>query len=378
MSMSEIKTVINDIINDYNLDIILLVGIVLFGIYTFFLSPLMFVNCTSAVVDGHVVNVTARVSGAVTQSYILKDQEVKKGDLMIEIDVSEYEKELEKLDTQLNINKQKLCILTNQPLKEDLKQKIILTDAEKKDDKKEISNPPKYKQGAKDYTNYSRTYEPEDLAQKNLERKKMVLGDVVQNMSDINVEIEKANTEKKEIVEKKDEFVEIDTSKDTVQSVKKTIKDIEKQKEEIKLKLSGAKIFAPQDGIISGVLISQGDVVNPAEVLCTLIPKQVWILASVNAEDYSKIRIGQSVKITIPNHKHRVFKGTVTSVDIGRKVFRIKHVEQIAELGVEKNNIEKESVLYQIKIDFIEDYSDFNIQPNTPVRAKIQVQSFTN
>ena len=86
-----------------------------------------------------------------------------------------------------------------------------------------------------------------------------------------------------------DEFVEIDTSKDTVQSVKKTIKDIEKQKEEIKLKLSGAKIFAPQDGIISGVLISQGDVVNPAEVLCTLIPKQVWILASVNAEDYSKI-----------------------------------------------------------------------------------------
>ena len=43
MSISEIKTVINDIIDDYNLDIISLVAIILLGIYIFFIVPIMYV-----------------------------------------------------------------------------------------------------------------------------------------------------------------------------------------------------------------------------------------------------------------------------------------------------------------------------------------------
>lgn len=383
MSLSELKIVINEIIDDYNLDIILLVGIIIFGIYTFCFAPLMYVNTTDAVIDGHIINVTSRASGQIVQSYIMKDQEVRKGDLIMEIDSSEYENELIKLDTELEINKQKLRILTNSPLPEDELLKITQENANpfvkkiKPETDKNISKPPSYKKGATDYTNYSRTYEPEDLAQTNLARKKVLLGDAVQRITD--VEIPKDESAKSEEESKKEEInkTKIDVSNDTIDSVRRTMKNLETQKEEVKLRLSGTKVFAPRDGIISSVSISQGDIVNLSDVLCTIIPKQVWVLARVNPEQLPKVQIGQTVKIKIPTYKHRTFKGTITSVDTTSKVYQVKAHEHVPEIGYDGKIIQQEKIPYQIKIDFIEDYSDFRLPPDTEVSAKIQVQSWT-
>ena len=86
MSLQELKIVINDIIDDYNLDIWSLVAIIAFGVYTFLLAPLMYVHTTDAVIDGHIINVTSRASGQIIHSYVMKDQEVRKGDILMEID----------------------------------------------------------------------------------------------------------------------------------------------------------------------------------------------------------------------------------------------------------------------------------------------------
>lgn len=361
MSLSELRTVLNDIVNDYNLDIIALIGIILFGIYTFFIAPKIFVNTTDAVIDGHLINVTSRASGQILQSYIIKDQEVKKGDLIIEIDSTDYKNELIKLETDLEINKEKLRMLTNAPLPEDLEQQP------EQDKQIPTSKPPKYRVGSQDYTNYSRTYEPEDLAQQNLDRKKIIQPE--QNTIIQQPTAEQQNEEEFEVPKPVIDKTKIDISKDTVESVEKEIKNIQTQKEEVKLRLSATRVFAPQDGTIAEVSVSQGDVVNPSDVLCSLIPKQVWVLARVNPVRLPEVKIGQAVRIKVPGYKHRTFKGTITSVDKTAQVYKIKPHEQ---LQTEK------PVAYQIKIDFVEDYSDFILQPETEVRARIQVKSFSS
>ena len=68
MSLSELKTVLNDIVNDYNLDIIALICVILFGVYTFFVAPKIFVNTTDAVIDGHLINVNSRAYGQRSRS----------------------------------------------------------------------------------------------------------------------------------------------------------------------------------------------------------------------------------------------------------------------------------------------------------------------
>lgn len=393
MSLSELRTVINDIIDDYNLDILALAAIIIFGVYLFFIVPIMYVHTTEAVIDGHLINVTSRASGQILHSYIMKDQEVRKGDLLMEIDPKDYEQELIKLETDLEIYKEKLRILTNAPLPEDLAAegenagKIIegannttTRVTETKQDNM-VGRPPSYAQGENNFTNYSRTYIPEDVAQTNLTRKKIAMGDSVQNMSDTAVSNnpqEKPGTVDINIPKSNIDKSKIDVSNDTVESVQKEIKNIQAMEEEVKLNLSCTKVFAPQDGIISGISIAQGDIVNPSDVLCTLIPKQVWVIARVHPSQLGKVQVGQFVKIKIPGYKHRTFKGQVTSVDTTAKVYQVKADEQVAQVDANGQVTTNFEPAYQIKIEFIEDYSDFNLPPDTKVEGQIKVKTFIN
>ncbi len=393
MSLSELRTVINDIIDDYNLDILALAAIIIFGVYLFFIVPIMYVHTTEAVIDGHLINVTSRASGQILHSYIMKDQEVRKGDLLMEIDPKDYEKELIKLETDLEIYKEKLRILTNAPLPEDLAAEgenagktiegannSTTRVTETKQDNM-VGRPPSYAQGENNFTNYSRTYIPEDVAQTNLTRKKIAMGDSVQNMSDTAVSNnpqEKPGTVDINIPKPNIDKSKIDVSNDTVESVQKEIKNIQAMEEEVKLNLSCTKVFAPQDGIISGISIAQGDIVNPSDVLCTLIPKQVWVIARVHPSQLGKVQVGQFVKIKIPGYKHRTFKGQVTSVDTTAKVYQVKADEQVAQVDANGQVTTNFEPAYQIKIEFIEDYSDFNLPPDTKVEGQIKVKTFIN
>lgn len=393
MSLSELRTVINDIIDDYNLDILALAAIIIFGVYLFFIVPIMYVHTTEAVIDGHLINVTSRASGQILHSYIMKDQEVRKGDLLMEIDPKDYEQELIKLETDLEIYKEKLRILTNAPLPEDLAaagenagktiegaNNTTTRVTETKQDNM-VGRPPSYAQGENNFTNYSRTYIPEDVAQTNLTRKKIAMGDSVQNMSDTAVSNnpqEKPGTVDINIPKPNIDKSKIDVSNDTVESVQKEIKNIQAMEEEVKLNLSCTKVFAPQDGIISGISIAQGDIVNPSDVLCTLIPKQVWVIARVHPSQLGKVQVGQFVKIKIPGYKHRTFKGQVTSVDTTAKVYQVKADEQVAQVDANGQVTTNFEPAYQIKIEFIEDYSDFNLPPDTKVEGQIKVKTFIN
>lgn len=393
MSLSELRTVINDIIDDYNLDILALAAIIIFGVYLFFIVPIMYVHTTEAVIDGHLINVTSRASGQILHSYIMKDQEVRKGDLLMEIDPKDYEQELIKLETDLEIYKEKLRILTNAPLPEDLAAEgenagktiegannTTTRVTETKQDNM-VGRPPSYAQGENNFTNYSRTYIPEDVAQTNLTRKKIAMGDSVQNMSDTAVSNnpqEKPGTVDINIPKPNIDKSKIDVSNDTVESVQKEIKNIQAMEEEVKLNLSCTKVFAPQDGIISGISIAQGDIVNPSDVLCTLIPKQVWVIARVHPSQLGKVQVGQFVKIKIPGYKHRTFKGQVTSVDTTAKVYQVKADEQVTQVDANGQVTTNFEPAYQIKIEFIEDYSDFNLPPDTKVEGQIKVKTFIN
>ncbi len=330
MSFKEYKNALNEIINDYNIDIILLVAMIIFGLYAYVIAPVMFVETNDAVIDGHNINVVSRASGIVLESYIIKNQEVNKGDLLIEIDPRGYQIDLAKVQEKIRNKEAKLKEIESGVLP--VKFEKIET-VEKVDEK--------------------------------------------ENKIDKEALVDKKIENSKEIKKEKLEDIE-DVIPETKESIKKDIKELKIEEEELKLCLSSTKIHAPQHGVIKNITAEKDSIINTKDVICTMIPKQVWVLVRVSPEDIEKIQIGQEVKIKVSNYKHRTFKGTVTSVNKSEKENYSNSNDVVRILGKDGKYITQSRSAYPVKVEFVEDYTDFNLPPNKQVKAKIQVVELIN
>jgi RND family efflux transporter MFP subunit len=95
-----------------------------------------------------------------------------------------------------------------------------------------------------------------------------------------------------------------------VESLKNQKAGVEAQLEKAKVQLGYTQIIAPLDGIVDTRAALQGEVVNPAQPIVTLIDQDdLWIRADVEETYIDRIRIGDQMKITLPSGDVRT--GTV-------------------------------------------------------------------
>ncbi len=96
--------------------------------------------------------------------------------------------------------------------------------------------------------------------------------------------------------------------------------------------MRSAKMKAPFSGFIGVKYLDEGDIVNPmmpgGPGLCTLVDiSSVRITTNVSEADFTKLKTGQTVDITVDTYPHRVFKGKVESVvpvgDPASRSFRV-------------------------------------------------------
>ncbi len=356
---------------DYNIDPILFIIAVLITIAVI-LVPMFFVKSSDATIEGHTIDINARVSGQISQSYVTKDQEVKKGDVLFEIDPQEYQIELMKAQSDLAICKAKLKILTNQPYSvSDLQANILI-------DTPAPKQPSRYKAGENNYSQYSKVYDSDELKPKTISQKQAeLLANNASKKSFQDIAKSKTSKIKETTIQQLGDLLsnpsKIDVSKDTVDSINDQIEVLQSQIDELELKLSYTRVCSPKDGIISSISAEQGYYVQTKEPLCTIIPKQVWVTANFSKKDIAKIQVGQFVNIKIPNYRSRLFKGVVASIDTVEVA-----PNQQEEIEVTKDNLELEQPqakkVTNVKIDFVEDYSDFNLLPGVKVLAIVKVK----
>lgn len=76
--------------------------------------------------------------------------------------------------------------------------------------------------------------------------------------------------------------------------------------------LDSADMRAPFDGVISHVLLHQGDRANGGQPILTLVSTaRPWIEASVDEQDSSRVSLGQQVSVRVGALPGKVFPGTV-------------------------------------------------------------------
>jgi membrane fusion protein (multidrug efflux system) len=85
----------------------------------------------------------------------------------------------------------------------------------------------------------------------------------------------------------------------------------------VELELSYTKVYAPEAGRVTRRRVEEGADVQAGQPLLTLVPDDLWVLASFKESRLRDIRPGQPVTIRVDAYPGSVFRGRVDAVGPG-------------------------------------------------------------
>ena len=317
------------------------------GIY-FMIHSIYYQSTDDAFVEGHIVSIAPRVSGPVEQMLIDDNMPVKKGQLLIVIDPSDYEVKLAQTKAKLAEAKASLNISEKD---------ITRSKSELKESAHDVaSTSSKLDFAKKDYKRYSSMYKEGISSKQDYDSSKTGLTVAKSNYHSA-VEKEKASKAMLESAKAKREA---------------SIADIERLEAEVKeceLNLSYTKIYAPQDGLITNRNVEKGNYVQVAQPMFAIVPEKVWVVANFKETQLTNMKKGQPVKIKIDTYPGKKFNGHVDSIQraTGAK----------ASLFPPENAVGSYVKIVQrvpVKIVFDEDISKYNIVPGMSVVPEVKVK----
>lgn len=224
-----------------------------------------------AYIESHMVRVSPRVSGQITEVFIDDNQKVESGDIVAQIDDTDYKVKL----AQAEANYQRA--LFNQDIA-----KANLTAKQSEIDLAQT-----------DLDRYKRLYEAGAVSKQTLDNAQTRLDGV------------KANLESAEhgvFSEQQNKVSDAD------------LKALKALKDQAELNLSYTKIKAPQSGVVTNKNVEKGMYVQTGQSIFALVPSEVWIVANFKESQIGDMKPGQEVKIKIDAYKNKVFNGKVDSI----------------------------------------------------------------
>ena len=317
------------------------------GIY-FMVHSIHFQETDDAFVEGHIISVAPRVSGPVIKLLVDDNQPVKKGDLILEIDPKDYEVALAQKEAKLAEAKAGLNIAEKE---------INHAQAGLKQSTEDItSTASKLDFAKKDHKRYTDMYKEGISSKQEYDSSKTSLTVAAAN--------HKAAQERQKASES---LLQSSKAKKTASEAE--IKRLEAEVQEAKLNLSYTKIYAPQDGLITNRSVEQGNYVQVAQPLLSVVPEKVWVIANFKETQLTNMRPGQPVEIKIDTYPSKRFKGEVNSIQraTGAK----------ASLFPPENAVGSYVKIVQrvpVKIVFKEDISNYNIVPGMSVVPEVKVR----
>ena len=335
---------------DYFYPILITVCAIVFCVW-YYINQTSYITSHNAIVEGKLIQISSRISGPVLHLNVEENQEVCKGDVLLEIDPTDCEQRLKIVEYNLKEARRKLY-------EYELKHK------------EELQNNPQFFNTSKSLRRYG--FSQTDFGTYDTGALPEIVPDksTLTKDSDKKIAEAKAKAEKEKLAKEqkglpvlKDmnpmppedgETVDDDDNVDP-QKLAKDIQKFESDIEQMKLDLSYSKICAPRDGVISVISVPEGGFVDAGEIIISIIPKRVWVSASVPASQLDNLSIGQPVIVKIKKYRGRKFQATVDDF-------------------VTKDPKGENNGMVPVRIMFTEDYSEYDIPPGTPAVAMIKIR----
>lgn len=229
-----------------------------------------FQSTDDAYVEADIIQVTPKVAGHITESYIQDNMEIKKGDLVAKIDDEVYKEQY----AQAKANYER-ALLNQKNAKATLK----AADSE-------------IRLAKLDLQRYENLYAQGAVS-------KQVLDKAQANYDSVFARQTKA---------REDIFANGNNVADA------DLKALEAIMNQAKLNLEYTNVIAPNSGVVTNRRIEKGSYVSVGSPLFAVVPDKIWIVANFKENQVGNMKPGQEVSIKVDAYKNRKFKGHVDSI----------------------------------------------------------------
>ena len=322
--------------------ILVVTGIALAIHSTFFQST------DDAFVEGRLVSIAPRVQGPVVKLLVDDNDTVKAGQLLVEIDSSDYEVKLHQAEAKLAEAKARLNVTKKQIDEGGSNVQQSFED--------ENSTKSKLDFATKDHKRYTDMYKSGIVSKQDYDN-----SSTHYTVAQAN---HKAATEKTKAMKSA-----LAGHQAKAEVVEAEIKRLEAEVEQAKLDLSYTKIYAPQAGMVSARSVEMGNYLQVGQPIMEIVPEQIWIVANFKEIQLTHMKKGQPVSIKIDTYPGKRFRGHVDSIQ--------RSTGAKSSLFPPENAVGSYVKIVQrvpVKIVFDEDIKNYNIVPGMSVVPKVKVK----
>ena len=261
--------------------------------YFRFVAP--YESTDDAFIEGYVIPIAPKVPGYVDRLLITDNQEVKKGDVLLEIDARDYETSLAQAKADLaaahsQSSQARAQVKASQAKVAEAQAGVASADAENQraaDDLKRYESV--------DISAVSRS--AFDAAQS---RARAAKADLTAAQSQVQAA-----------------EAEVALSQAGVETATASEQQAQARLQQAELNLSYTKVIAPEDGRVTRRVVEQGAYIQPGQSLMAIVPHEYWVIANFKEIQLTHMRIGQPVEIKVDAYPSHKFKGHVQSIQNG-------------------------------------------------------------
>jgi len=273
--------------------IVLLVLII--GGIIFWLIARQYVSTDDAYIDGHVSQVSAQVSAQVKALHIDDNQFVHGGDLLIELDPTDYQVTLEQAQAQVVSSQGHLAQAEAQT--NSANAAVVQANAAVDAAAVNLENASRDLKRFRDMCPAARSQEQLDdteAAQKNSQ-----------------AQLDQANARRVSAES------DVRTSMASVKAALGDLRTAEANERRAEVNLSYCNVYAPDDGRVTQRTVEAGNFVAPGQAMLLRVAPDVWVTANFKETQLRHMRPGQPVTIKVDAYPDVKFHGHVDSIQAG-------------------------------------------------------------
>jgi len=263
-----------------------------------------------AFIDVHSVNISSKVAGRVARVLVTDNQEVKKGDVLVELDPRDFDAQVNEQKAALNSAVAQLDA-ARAGLEQGLAHVLTLQATVESDQAAAEAARAQADLSAKDLKRSEDLYNQKVVSSHDLDNAR-ASGKASQET--LNSDLKKVVSDQAQVNEAKAQVGAITA---LVQSQQAKIDQSTASLDTATLNQSYAKVYAPEDGRVTRKAVAPGDYLQLGQSMFALVPDDVWVTANFKESQIGLMRPGQPVEIDVdalPGHK---FDGRVDSIQAG-------------------------------------------------------------